>query len=312
MAEAVSSDGKPNLVGAVQDHVTAVVLNWRDAGSTVECVASLQADPDIASVIVVDNEFDGTLKQALCERFAEEMPDIIELPENRGFAAGVNEGIQSALARDADYVLIINNDALWMPGALAPMLEPFGLGANVGATAPFIYSPDGDLLSSGGRVNSLLMSIDDRAYPRDAEFLTWACVLVSAICMRDVGPLDERYFMYWEDVEWGQRVRARGWSLAVVPEVGVTHRISSSHSAAGLKIRAYSAAGLALFTREGSRSRRLGGRVRFWARIFARLGRGQVTAAFAIHRGWRFGLSVTGPAYESISTVVAASPARSR
>jgi GT2 family glycosyltransferase len=276
----------------------AVVLNWKDPGSTIECIESLLADKGIRRVVVVDNESDGELRGRLAEVLSSSRVELIELSENRGFAAGINEGISCVRSRGAEFIVVVNNDAQWCVGNLEIALAEFKADPKLGAVAPFVYDPKGALLSSGGRLNPWTMSIEDRAFPGEPDFLTWAVVVVRGECIAAAGTLDERYFMYWEDVEWGERVRRLGWRLRVVSEMKSTHAISSSHSRAGSRIRLYSVAGLSRFVH----SRRpgivwVGGYVRLAARLSSRILAGQPRLALLMLDAWFRAARMSGPAY---------------
>lgn len=224
--------------------IVAVVLSWREVDLTTRCVDSLLAEPLIDEVVVVDNESSGAL-HALESR-AQGRVRLIELQENRGFAGGVNEGLRLALARGASAVLCINNDAKLEPGTVAAMQLVADADPAVGIVGPTIVDQHGRIIADGGKVLRSRMEVDERA-GASANFVTWACVLVPAPVLDRVGLLDDRFFMYWEDVDFSFRLTSAGLRLAVVPE-RVRHDVSSSHEGAGLGIiDLYSALSLGVF-----------------------------------------------------------------
>ena len=104
------------MSGAKSSQTIAVVVHWQDAEDTLGCVASLEGEPDL-SVVVVDN---GS-REPVGELLARRAPAVeyLRSPENLGYAGGANLGIRRALARGADTVLLLNNDARLRPGATA-------------------------------------------------------------------------------------------------------------------------------------------------------------------------------------------------
>ena len=88
--------------------LAVVIVHWQDAGETLACVDSLGAEPP-DHVVVVDNGSRDPVGDLLARRAPQ--VDVVRLPENRGFAGGANVGMERALARGAEIVLLLNNDA---------------------------------------------------------------------------------------------------------------------------------------------------------------------------------------------------------
>ena len=279
--------------------VAAVVLNWRDASNTTECLASLAQDAQLDHIVIVDNESDGTLRQALSAPGTPEHV-LLERAENGGFSAGVNVGLRHALEAGVDFVLVINNDARLSPGAVSTMMAEFERDANVGIVGPAIVNEDGSPQALGPRI-SFPLRIDETAGSGHPDFVTWACVLVSRRLLEAVGLLDETFFMYWEDVEFGYRTRAAGFQLAVAPHAIVAHAVSSSHSIAGDRVQLYSAYGLG---RIAARHRPflIASAIRAVLRVGKRLAARRVRFAGDIWLAYRDGLRETEqPAFERVT-----------
>lgn len=271
--------------------VDAVVLNWRDTARTLRCLDSLLADELIRTVYLVDNESTGDLRRALASQYPSHYPSrvqLVELAENRGFSAGVNVGIRQVLQGDAGALLCVNNDAVLQPGALASLVSALDENRAVGMVGPTVVSPSGTKLSTGTRFRALAMHAADNADgPPDA--LTWACVLLSTRVLHEVGLLDERFFMYWEDVEFSVRMTRLGFEIAHVPSAVVVHEVSSSHGRAGSpRIARYSAHGLVVLARTVG--------FRAWPATLARLTARLVRAAVRLD-----GLEVRGIVAGSLS-----------
>lgn len=254
--------------------LVAVVLNWRDAPSTFACVESLKSDRAVQSIVVVDNESTGELRE-----IRDETVVLIELAKNHGFAGGVNRGIREALALGADVILAINNDAVLHGQAATRLLEAWDTRSpGVGMIAPRIVNPDGTSQSTGGHFRAIDASSHD-LLQGNVNYLTWACVLVSKETLAEIGLLDERFFMYWEDVDFGLRLGDAGIRIAVVDNAVVEHEKSRSHGRAGSKIERYSAHGLVLLCLKRGGLARIGMTYRVAGRLLSRVGNNSDVAA---------------------------------
>lgn len=291
----------PAVPDATPDRSTAaVVLNWRDAEQTLMCIDSLLAEPLVDHIVVVDNEATGELRAALAAVPAERMT-LIESAENRGFSAGVNLGLRAALAGRFDSFLMLNNDAVLHEGALARLRDALDADPALALVGPKILNPDGTTQSTGSHVNRMTFATSSLAEPGQLDYLTWACVLLPRSTLECVGLLDERYFMYWEDVDYGFRVTASGARQRCVPEALVTHNVSSSHSSAGTAIREYSALGLSVFARSRGLGIKAGARVRLFLKVAKQLARRNLRLAQALVEMWRLGKRIEAPAYAAIA-----------
>lgn len=229
------------------ENVVAVVLNWKDAENTLACVDSLLLDKHINSIIVVDNESDGLLRGPLEVR-GRSLIKLIERPENLGFSAGVNVGLHYASQLRADFILVINNDAVILPGCLEVLLRT--IGAGVGICAPTILNEDGSVQTEGDHMNRVTGGVGAARGDSPTNFLTWACVLIPIDTIRKVGYLDELFFMYWEDVDYAFRCREAGLRLITTSEAQVVHKLGASNSSAGWRIQLFWMLGLAHLTKK--------------------------------------------------------------
>ena len=262
--------------------IVAVVLNWRDAASTRRCVESLRNETGIDAIIVVDNESTGQLRDMQGKDV-----HLSEQTENLGFSRGINVGLRHGLHEGADAVLVINNDAEVRAGSVDALVKGWELASGrVGMLAPIVLNPDGTEQSTGGFFRAWDASTRDLG-ARHINYLTWACVLVPRATLEVVGLLDEDFFMYWEDVDYGLRVGDAGLDLVVVRDAVVVHAKSASHGRAGNAIERYSARGLTLLCRKrGGVARFVGLPYRLGGRVLSRIPRGRAAVA-AVMAGWR-------------------------
>ncbi|WP_250442507.1 glycosyltransferase [Actinotalea sp. C106] len=212
--------------------VSVILVNYRGAEDTITC---LRAFDDIAwpkdrlELIVVDNESgDGS-----ADRIRTEVPGVVvvEAGSNTGFAGGCNLGAQHATG---EHLAFINNDARpdqrWIEAAVAVLeAEP-----DVGAVASKVLDwegrlidyVDGSLTWFGMGYKREVEKPDTGAWerPKDVLFGTGAAMFVRAALYREVGGFDERFFMFYEDVDLGWRLNLLGHRVRYVPGSVAYHR----------------------------------------------------------------------------------------
>jgi GT2 family glycosyltransferase len=205
--------------------VAIVVLNWNRWEETLACVDSLdRLDYDRRLVLVVDNaSSDGSE-----DRIREARPDVelIQSGHNLGYAGGNNVGIREALDRGADAVWILNNDTEVDPGALTALVDA-AAAPDWGILAACLVDPAGEILGSAGvevdgEVTPLLCSGCDAGF-HAADVVMGASLFVRADVFKDIGLLDEHYFHYFEERDFVERARRRGWTLGLACGSHVRH-----------------------------------------------------------------------------------------
>jgi GT2 family glycosyltransferase len=205
--------------------VGVVVL---DRGRPDEAAAAARStlDPTLeAKILVVEN---GPGPEPA-------LPPGIErlgLPENRGYAAGMNAGIARLRAAGCDRVLLLNNDARLAPGALRRLAEALA-DPRLAAAAPVVLrARDGRVESRGAAFDlrwgrQRLVGHGEEAAAGEARLaaasLPGAAMMLSVAAWDRVGPLDESYFHFFEDADWCARARAAGYGLAVVQGATALH-----------------------------------------------------------------------------------------
>jgi len=219
--------------------VTIVTVNWNQFEDTCACLDSLIAQTGVVTdLIVVDNGSTDGSGLKLQEKYPQ--VTIIMSDENTGFAKGFNLGIQLALTFAADNIMIVNNDTVAEKDMIKKMLGEMG-DECVGVTSPLImyYSDPKRIWSSGGDVNALiLMPID--AHHRNEHltesvyrtFLSGCCLLMKKALIESVGLFDERFFLYFEDLDYCLRIMRSGWRMKVVPSARLLHKVSLSSGGA--------------------------------------------------------------------------------
>jgi GT2 family glycosyltransferase len=215
--------------------LVAVVLNWNGGDDTPAALESLEG----VQTICVDNGSDDGSPDAVAARFPG--VELIRTGVNLGFSGGNNVGIRRALGHGADWVLLLNNDAIAdrrLPAALAAAAAARP-DAGVLACKVFFADPPDVLMYAGGKVNLRLGywgrqdgfgQRDDGRFDslRDVDRATGAAMAVSRVAIERAGLLDESLFAYAEDTEWCLRIREAGFGVVFVPDAKVWHVGSAS------------------------------------------------------------------------------------
>jgi len=213
-------------------NLKAVVVNWNGGDDTPAALASLQG----IDAICVDNGSTDGSADVIAERFPG--VDLIRVGMNLGFAGGSNVGIGRALDRGADWLLLLNSDAIAEPGLADALERAAGARPDAGLLACLILFEDGETVQyAGARFNALLgysgrqsghgdKRVEVRM--RDVDRVDGAAFAVSREAIERAGPLDERLFAYVEDVDWSLRIRTAGFAAVLVPDARVRHKGSAS------------------------------------------------------------------------------------
>lgn len=206
---------------------TAVVVVNYGASALLE-TNLVHVDDEVPGlvVVVVDN-FTSTAEQdavrTLCER---RRWHLVASPTNLGFGSGMNAGVEVAIGAGAEQLLLLNPDARIDAASLGLLVdavraEPLTMVGPVLRTASGALWSDGhDLYLDRGRMRATRKR---EGSPRVAEWLTGACLVLSTTLWQRVGGFDDRYFLYWEDVDLSWRVLEAGGRLRVVRDAVAVH-----------------------------------------------------------------------------------------
>lgn len=207
--------------------VTTVLVNYNQTDLTVACLQSLRQLTHPSRVVVVDN---GSRPEQV-ERLRAQLPpdDLLVLPDNVGFTAANNAGMRFA-CRDTlpDFIWMLNNDTVAHPHALGALVEQAQQQPRCGAVASVLFDMGTDHVQAfgGGHVslwNGRSVMVTRPVPEHELDFLSGTSLLIDMRAAEQTGLLDERYFMYWEDVDFCFRLRRAGWTLAVAPDSKVWH-----------------------------------------------------------------------------------------
>jgi len=204
------------------------------------------------NIVVVDNgSTDGSVPAI---RQAFKNIQIITNESNLGFSGGFNVGIKHALRMGADFLVLVNNDATLHPQAIEIMVEAAERDTRIGMLSPVIrrdpsssryYWCGGGVDFRNGNADHWknppisLDTVGENLAPFETERQNGCVLLVRANVIRHIGLLDERYFLYYEDVEWSVRARKAGYKNVVVPQAKAWHMGSASTGGNGSDLGRY-------------------------------------------------------------------------
>lgn len=281
---------RSNAANTRSPHVSCVVINWNGWRDTIACLESLvsQDYPEL-KILVVDNASTDDSVQRI--RAAFPRVRVLQAEENRGFAAGSNLGIRCALEHGAEFVWLLNNDILAPQNTLRKLVDAAAdpsVGI-VGTVLKYLDHPETIQAWGGGSVvpwTGYARHFHGPARLDQRSFLTFASVLLRGEMLKQVGLLDEGYFMYFEDSDLCFRARGAGWRLAVAGETAVLHKeggSSPSKKSARLD-RIVTASGLRFLDRHG-RPRSIAKVLFVLSRLANRTVHGNFSGVRAVWRG---------------------------
>ena len=211
--------------------VAVVILNWNGWKDTISCLESLlRLDyPDFYLVVVDNASTDDSVAQ-----IARAMPhvELLQTGANLGFGGGCNAGIRHALDKGADYIWLVNSDAVADPGALSALVRVADGNPALGSVGSVLYEVDQldkVQLWGGARVNLWTGQSRHQLFSRSLDFISGASLLLRRTALEEVGLFDQKtFFMYWEDTDIHVRLRKAGWQLAVADDSRLWHKQSAS------------------------------------------------------------------------------------
>jgi GT2 family glycosyltransferase len=222
-----------------------VIVNWNTNELLHACLASILPNTGSTQVeiIVVDNgSRDGSAQ--MVERDFPAVRLVVNTC-NMGFAAANNRGLSAAHGR---YLLLLNSDTIVLPGAIDEMVRYMDAHPRVGALGPRLLNEDGSLQVSVRDFPRLdhdaAMMLEVKHWPvmgdmarrhlqraylpdpeqtREVDWVMGACLLLRRPALEHVGPLDDEYFFFLEEVDLCYRLRQHGWSVVFLGKAGIVH-----------------------------------------------------------------------------------------
>ncbi len=212
--------------------IAIVILNWNGIKDTLACYDSLkkQSFKDFTTVIIDNGSLDTSVAEL--SKISDEHTTILYNPSNRGFAGGVNTGIDWAIKNKYDYVALLNNDAVvdtqWLETLVSAAEKN-----SAGITTSLILHEDGKTIDSTGDFYSIwgIPSPRHRDEPSsaipDSGWVFGAsggASLYSTSILADIGLFDEDFFAYYEDVDISFRAQLKGYRVFFERDAIVYHK----------------------------------------------------------------------------------------
>lgn len=214
--------------------IAAVIVNYGRRAEMIGVLRSLARSAVRAAPVFTVNY--GVPDSALGEQRAA-CPDVeaVLLSKNPGYAAGNNLGIAAALHSGADWVLILNDDVEFDAACLGKLCEAGESDPRIGVVGPRVYHFDQpNVIQSGGgwidaswRTGHIAQNAREDGVPcarADVDWLSGCMLMVRRATIEQAGALDERFFLYWEEVEWCRRIAGEGWRIVHEPAARAWHR----------------------------------------------------------------------------------------
>ncbi len=226
-----------------------VIVNHNSTDELVACLSSIDRHGMgyEMHIIVVDNVSHDDVDR-VSRRFP--VVELMKNPYNAGFARAVNDGLSRG---SADFIMVMNPDTVVTPGFFENMIDFMVAHPRIAILGPKVLNEDGSLQGSArsfptfstllfGRTSlltrffprsplarkSMPVLSSDGVSPMDVEWVSGACMLVRRSAVSTVGKVDERFFVYWEDVDWCRRMRDGGWRVVYYPRATIVHRVGAS------------------------------------------------------------------------------------
>jgi len=223
--------------------LSIIIVSWNVKSLLNQCLSSIFNNPPKVSfeVLVVDNNsHDGS---AVMVKGKYPQVKLILNQTNLGFAKANNQAIQESQSR---YILLLNPDTQVLPGTLDKMINFMETRPETGALGCKLLNPDGTTQPSCRRfptINLVLWEnlflsrwFPDVRIERDYKMTGWkhddlreidqpmgACLMIRSRILKEIGPMDEQFFMFFEEVDLCYRIKKAGWKIYFTPEAKVIH-----------------------------------------------------------------------------------------
>lgn len=235
--------------------IFVIILNWNNKDLTLACLQSLQKikfpPRSQISYLVIDNGSTDDSIKVIKKAFPKVF--ILENKKNLGYAEGNNKGMEYALKKGADYLLVLNNDIEMDEDFLVQLIKVADKEKKAGLFSPKIYFAPGYELHkkryqkeergkviwyAGGIIDwdNVLSphrgvdEVDKGQFDKviEVDYASGSCLLIKKEVLEEIGLFDSKLCMYWEDTDLSQRARRAGWRVLYVPKAKIWHKVSSS------------------------------------------------------------------------------------
>ncbi|MBU0661742.1 glycosyltransferase [Patescibacteria group bacterium] len=229
--------------------IDVIIVNYNSTDHLLRCLRSIfdAARGVTLEVLVQDNDSRDNV-----DRVSRLFPQVrlTKNDRNLGFARAINRALEKSFS---PYVLILNPDTIVQDGFFETVMEYMDAHGEAGIIGPRILDTDGAVQGSARLFPNLLTALfgrkslltkilpdnpitreniltgrSDGVTPMEVDWVSGACMVVRREAVEDVGAMDARFFMYWEDADWCRRMWQRGWKVIYFPRPSVIHYVGVS------------------------------------------------------------------------------------
>lgn len=203
-------------------NIKIIIVHFGHLKPTFSLLKNLSNLNHLSNIILINNS-----SLAFGKKIKKNFPKItlINTQKNLGYAAGLNIGIKLALKDNPLFILILNNDVFAQKNFIKPLLD-FAKKSKADLISPKILDQDGNIWFNGGEIDKNRFTAGHTLGKLD--FLSGCCLLIKSEVFKKIGFFDERYFMYYEDVDFCLRARKAGFKLAIDEKTIVYHRVKKT------------------------------------------------------------------------------------
>ena len=242
--------------------LSIIIVNYRTPDLVIACLRSLVDEVQAVGpcrVLVVENgsgdDSAVRIASAIQGEGWQSWVELVPLEQNRGFAGGNNVALRSVLASpdQPEYVLLLNPDTEVRPGAVGALVDFMDFHPRVGIAGSRLEDPDGTPQRSAFRFPSVASELESnirlgvvswllreqlvappvRDQPHATDWVAGASMIVRRAVFRNIGLMDESYFLYFEEVDFCRLARRAGWPCWYVPQSRVVHLVGRSSGVTG-------------------------------------------------------------------------------
>ncbi|MDT8302795.1 MAG: glycosyltransferase family 2 protein [Sedimentisphaerales bacterium] len=228
--------------------LSILIVSWNVREDLFRCVRSIEKNEPSCTfeVIIVDNASTDETVDMIKKCFSQ--IKLITNHENRGFAVANNQAIEKS---QGEYVLLLNPDTIVHPKSLDILVRFMDINKDIGACGPKLLNADGSNQDSvrcfpsfrgalhrhtafkflgifKGQYRKWVMYDYNHDTQKDVDQVMGAALMVRRSVIEQVGVMDERFFMYYEEVDLCYRIKQTGWRIVYIPEAVITHLGGSS------------------------------------------------------------------------------------
>lgn len=220
-------------------NLTVITVTYNNEGVINDYLDSLKNLPRISEVVIIDNNSTDNTVNILKKR---KEIKLIESMENLGFSKACNLGAKNS---NGEYLLFLNPDTKILDNAISKLLEFYKSHKNSGVVAPQLIEADGSIQPSVrkfptvwgaieefylGKTNAYEAYVPEGSDPIKVDAVFGAAMLIERQVFNVIGGFDEKYFMYYEDIDLCKKIKQRGLEIYYIPGSKVIHKVGGSIS----------------------------------------------------------------------------------